>query len=200
MLNISGYSYLLCYRYQAKFNKSANFIKDQPKLLNIRTPICIFFYRNAFQSTDSEKKIRSSRIPRDLFETREGLLYGGVFLFLFLNSILWQKAPNNHRWGPSEGADTFIIVTYTLSHDRNDLVMPRLSRHFPRPPRDLPWNEKFIVVFMQKPAELKHNNFHSVLASENSAIYLWDLYKGSPDLSKVSNDPLIIQSSKVTSE
>lgn len=50
------------------------------------------FYRNAFQSTDSEKKIRSSRIPRDLFETREGLLYGGVFLFLFLNSILWQKA------------------------------------------------------------------------------------------------------------
>lgn len=23
MLNISGYSYLLCYRYQAKFNKSA---------------------------------------------------------------------------------------------------------------------------------------------------------------------------------
>lgn len=53
---------------------------------------------------------------------------------------------------------------------------------------------------MQKPAELKHNNFHSVLASENSAIYLWDLYKGSPDLSKVSNDPLIIQSSKVTSE
>lgn len=92
MLNISGYSYLLCYRYQAKFNKAANFIKDQPKLLNIRTPICIFFYRNAFQSTDSEKKIRSSRIPRDLFETREGLLYGGVFLFLFLNSILWQKA------------------------------------------------------------------------------------------------------------
>ena len=92
MLNISGYSYLLCYRYQAKFNKAANFIKDQPKLLNIRTSICIFFYRNAFQSTDSEKKIRSSRIPRDLFETREGLLYGGVFLFLFLNSILWQKA------------------------------------------------------------------------------------------------------------
>lgn len=53
---------------------------------------------------------------------------------------------------------------------------------------------------MQKPAELKHNNFHSVSANENSAIYQWDLYKGSPDLSKVSNDPLIIQSSKVTSE
>lgn len=190
MLNISGYSYLLCYRYQAKFNKSANFIKDQPKLPNIRTPICIFFYRNAFQSTDSEKKIRSSRIPRDLFETLKKDCCMEVFSFFFFLILFYDKKhKNNHRWGPSEGADTFIIVTYTLSHERDDLVMPRLSRHFPRPPRDLPWNEKFIVVFMQKPAELKHNNFHSVLASENSAIYLWDLYKGSPDLSKVSNDP-----------
>lgn len=124
-----------------------------------------------------------------------------VFSFFFFLILFYDKKhKNNHRWGPSEGANTFIIVTYTLSHDRDDLVMPRLSRHFPRPPRDFPWNEKFIVVFMQKPAELKHNNFHSVLASENSAIYLWDLYKGSSDLSKVSNDPLIIQSSKVTSE
>lgn len=189
MLNISGYSYLLCYRYQAKFNKSANFIKDQPKLLNIQTPICIFSTEMLSRVQTLKKRFEVQEFHGISLKLEKDCCMEVFSFFFFLILFYDKKHKNNHRWGPSEGADTFIIVTYTLSHDRDTLVMPRLSRHFPRPPRDLPWNEKFIVVFMQKPAELKHNNFHSVLASENSAIYLWDLYKGSPDLSKVSNDP-----------